>query len=139
MESLLITKETDYALRILRALAKSNRLTTTELSTNEQIPQNFAYKILKKLQKAGFVEIARGTGGGCALTSDLNSITLYQLINAMEQSAFLTACTKPGQHCSWQESHDDQICHAHIQLLKIQKTLDQELKSHTLQTVLFGD
>ncbi len=56
---MLITKETDYALRILRALADGRRLTTAQLAQNEQIPQQFAYKILKKLQRGGLVRILK--------------------------------------------------------------------------------
>ena len=54
---LFITKETDYALRILRVLADEERATATELAQGEQIPQQFAYKILKKLQKGGMDRI----------------------------------------------------------------------------------
>lgn len=135
---MLITKETDYALRILRALADGNRLTASELATNEQIPQQFAYKILKKLDKAGYVQIARGADGGCTLAASLSSITLFRLIRAMERDAAVSACTAPGYECQWRKSHGGDICNAHIHLAQIQQAINRELDSHTLQDVLFG-
>lgn len=135
---MLITKETDYALRILRALADGNRQTAAELAANEQIPQQFAYKILKKLEKAGFLLITRGAEGGCSLTANLNTITLYQLIRAMEREAAVSACTEPGYECPWRKAHGGAICKTHIQLAQIQKDINRELDSHTLQTILFG-
>ena len=46
---MLITRETDYALRILRTLSDGKSYTAGELAERESLPQKFAYKILKKL------------------------------------------------------------------------------------------
>lgn len=135
---MLITKETDYALRILRALAGGERLSAAHLAEHEQIPQQFAYKILKKLEKAGFVRIVRGAGGGFVLAAELRCVTLYRLILAMEREALLTACTRPGYQCQWRESHGGAVCQAHVQLAAIQQKIDRELDSHSLQEILFG-
>lgn len=42
-----MNRKSDYALRIIRALADGKRHTANSLATNEQIPLAFAYKILK--------------------------------------------------------------------------------------------
>lgn len=135
---MLITKETDYALRILRALAGGERLSALHLAENEQVPRQFAYKILKKLERAGFVSIVRGAGGGFVLAAPLHSVSLYRLILAMEREALLTACTRPGYRCQWRESHGGAVCHAHVQLAGIQERINHELDSHSLQEILFG-
>ena len=46
---MVITKETDYALRILRALTDGELHTVGQVAQSEFLPQAFAYKILKKL------------------------------------------------------------------------------------------
>ena len=51
---LLITREADYALRIMRALAGGEQRTAADICQQEQIPDQFVYKIAKKLEKAGF-------------------------------------------------------------------------------------
>ena len=52
---LLITREADYALRIMRALAGGEQRTAADICQQEQIPDQFVYKIAKKLEKAGFL------------------------------------------------------------------------------------
>ena len=56
----MITRETDYAIRLLRTLRDRERHTVAEAAERELVPQPFAYKILKKLSKAGLVEVLRG-------------------------------------------------------------------------------
>ena len=81
--ALVITRETDYALRILRALLDGGLHTVGQLSQDELLPQAFAYKILKKLEKAGLIQVVRGTAGGCRLAADLSKVSLYDLMRAI--------------------------------------------------------
>ena len=73
----LITRETDVALRVLRALSEGEQLTAGDISEQQMVPKPFAYKIIKKLSKAGFVRITRGADGGCRLAVGLDKVTLY--------------------------------------------------------------
>ncbi|MPM13543.1 hypothetical protein SDC9_59900 [bioreactor metagenome] len=133
----MITKETDYALRMLRALAEAERITTAQLALGEQVPQQFAYKILKKLEKGGIVRILRGIDGGCELAEPLSRITLFRLIQAMEAEVPVSSCMKPGYQCAWCKAHGDVVCRAHIHLSSIQQELDQLLQAKNLQEILF--
>lgn len=51
-----ITRECDYAARVLRALSGETRLSVNEICEKESITAPFAYKILKKLQKSRYCE-----------------------------------------------------------------------------------
>ena len=64
---MVITRETDYALRILRALLDGKLHTAGQIAQDELLPQAFAYKILKKLEKAGLVgwSAERRAAAGC--------------------------------------------------------------------------
>jgi len=44
-----MTRESDYAVRIMRALSHGSLKTVKEICGEEAIPTQFAYKILKKL------------------------------------------------------------------------------------------
>ena len=134
---MLITRESDYALRMLRALADGRSLTAGELAEQEELPQKFAYKILKKLQKAGFVQILRGVNGGCSLSCQLSEISLYDLLNALEANSYISSCMTPGYTCEWCVRKGTG-CIAHGKLGEIQRVIDEELRSRDLQTVLFG-
>ena len=64
---MIITKETDYALRILRVLLDGEKHSVAEMSETELIPNQFAYQILRKLSAGNLVRVSRGALGGCAL------------------------------------------------------------------------
>lgn len=134
---MLITRETDYALRVLRALVDGEQLTAGEISSGHQVPRQFAYKIIKKLEKAGMIQISRGAEGGCRLTADLTQVTLYDLMEAMGENRTVIACMQPDHACSWREKHG--FCTVHFQLGKVQKRLDDELRSHTLSSLILGE
>ena len=135
---MLITRETDYALRILRALSGGAQLTAGEISEQELVPHHFAYKILKKMNRAHLVHVSRGADGGCRLEADLHTVTLYDLISAMEADSLVVACMEPDFQCPWQTSHA-QPCTVHRQLCRVQHELDNTLRSYSLHQILFGE
>ncbi len=133
---MLMTRETDYALRIIRSLVHGELMTVGDICRKELIPQQFAYKILKKLAKAGLVTVTRGVDGGCRLTADLNQTTLYDLMSALENQSHITACTQSGYVCEWQSENGK--CSIHCTLAQIQRRLDEELRSYSLRELILG-
>ncbi len=133
---MLMTRETDYALRIIRSLVHGKLMTVGDICQQELIPQQFAYKILKKLSKAGLVMVTRGVDGGCRLTADLAQTTLYDLMSALENQSHITACTQPGYVCEWQAENGK--CNIHCTLAQIQQRLDEELRAYSLQMLILG-
>ena len=53
---MLITRECDYAVRVLRAMAEEKRVSVNEICEKELITAPFAYKILKKLRNQEWSE-----------------------------------------------------------------------------------
>lgn len=137
-KKLLITKETDYALRILRSLADAGNTKTPikEICDKELLPQQFVYKIAKKLAKAGIIELSRGVGGGCRLICDLHDISLLTLIAIMDADRPISACMQTNYHCPWREKYR-QVCLVHTHLSHLQKEINEKLHSYSLYTILF--
>lgn len=135
---MLITRETDYAMRILRALSGGGRHTMKSLCQTEEVPQQFAYKIIRKLAKAGLVENIRGGNGGCQLKADLTQVSLYDLLKAMGEKVELTACMEAGYQCGWAACRGEG-CRIHGQLAKLQARWNQELREQTLYNLIFGE
>lgn len=135
---MIITREIDYAVRILRKLRDGELHTVGEISQEELVPQPFAYKILKKLAQAGFVDIFRGQRGGIRLGArDLHESSLYDLIEALGENTALSACMDPAYSCEWQASHGD--CKVHKDLRRCQDLLDDTLRSRSLWKLVSGD
>jgi Rrf2 family protein len=137
-KQVLITRETDYALRTLRALSTGEQITTADICRQELLPQQFVYKILKKLQKAGLVLITRGKDGGCRLIADLEKVSLYDLMEIMDADKAVSACTQPGFPCAWRQKYN-KPCQVHRHLQQIQNRLDKELKALPLSEILSDD
>lgn len=128
---MLVTRETDYALRALRALSDGHKRTLAEICDAESIPRQFGYKILKKLAKANYVVIKRGKEGGYILSDDFSERTLFDLTYVMENPMDVSPCVIPGYRC---EAHKDDAgpCILNQRLSKLQVALDKELKAINL-------
>ena len=79
---ILIIKEVEYAIQILDELYHEGSLSAAELSARRDIPSPFIYRVLKKLETAGILDIKRGPKGGYRLSRDCGWLTLYDVINA---------------------------------------------------------
>ena len=89
---MIITKETDYAMRILRVLLDGEKHSVAEMSKTELIPTQFAYQILRKLSAGNLVRVSRGALGGCALSCDLDATSLYRSHGGRWGSGQAVAC-----------------------------------------------
>ena len=129
---MLFTKESDYAIRIVRALRNQEKLNVKKICQVENIPEAFAYKILKKLHHAGIVNALRGTEGGYILNRTIHELTLYDIIIAIEPDFAITHCMNRG--CT--RNTIENPCKIHKELLRIQSNVIEDLKSKTLSHIL---
>ena len=132
---MIVTRESDYALRILRALRDGNRYSISEITEREQIPKQFAYKILQKLTKAGLITATRGAKGGCRLTADLSKVSLYDLIGIIDnRTNTLIQCLDPDFDCPFNAGSDS--CAVHKKLAVIELGIEKQLKDQSLKKLL---
>ena len=131
---MLLTKECDYGLRIIRSLKDKEKKTVKTICELEHIPHKYAYKILKKLQKAGLVQNRRGPKGGYLLIKPLNSFTLYDVINAVDERLFLFECLRDKNLCPC--NREDMPCLVHMELVRLQDLLISEMKVKSMEEVL---
>lgn len=87
----------EYATRLMVALARSYKkatLSADKLSESESVPVDYVNQILLRLKRAGLVESYRGTTGGYALSRDPATVTLAQVIRAVDGRIFEEVCEK---------------------------------------------
>lgn len=135
---MLMTRESDYAVRIMRALSAGRLMTVKQICEEEAIPTQFAYKILKKLANAKIIRIIRGASGGYELLKDLCEINLLDLMDAVGEEGVVNACIKPGYECAWR-GKDGRRCRVHEELERIQNALNDELRRHSIYDILNGE
>ncbi|MDR2355093.1 MAG: Rrf2 family transcriptional regulator [Clostridiales Family XIII bacterium] len=129
-----ISKECDYAARIVRALADGGKKTAEDIGRSENISHQFAYKILKKLETGGLVRAFRGKAGGYALTKSADEFSLYDIFSAVEGRMFLTVCLREDFACPMNTGGSP--CGVHRELIRLQEMLSAGLKEKTILEVL---
>lgn len=130
-----ITRECDYAVRVIRALEGEKRLSVSEICKKEELTSPFAYKILKKLQAAEIVKGYRGVHGGYALEKPTSQITLLDVYRAIDPQMYLVECMDPEKPCS-RDGADGKPCQVHQKLAFIQRKLLDLLSEDTLENIL---
>jgi len=129
-----ITRECDYAMRVVRNLANQEMKPVKQICEREQIPHPFAYKILKKLEHAGIVNSFRGTDGGYQLAKNRENITLYEIVNAVDKDLFLNECLRDGYECM--RYKDCNTCGVHRELVRIQGLIENALCENTIDKLI---
>lgn len=129
---MLITRRSDYAIRICRVLYDGKVHSVREICEKEEIPKAFAYKILRELEEADFVKAERGNKGGYYLNVSLDDWTVYDLISLTEGDLDILHCMK--EKCSRNTS--EKPCKVHQEMVRIQKVLEKEMKMKTIAQIL---
>lgn len=87
---MLLTKERDYAMRVVWALCDMKQHTVKAICDREQVPLDFAYKILKKLENNGITRSTRGRNGGYSLAKAPGKISMLDVLLAMDSRLFIS-------------------------------------------------
>jgi len=119
-----LTQYTDYSLRVLiyLGLHDHRRCTIREISRAYGISRNHLMKVVQQLAAEGFVESARGVGGGLVLSADAVSLTVGRIVRAMEPELGLVECMRPGNECVITPACSlagmlDEACRAFLEIL----------------------
>lgn len=130
-----ITQESDYALRILTALAEENELIDAgTLSERTSVPTRFALKILHKLVGGNFVSSYKGAHGGYKIKLKPEEITLGSVIELIDGPIVIARCLESGESCSY--SGDKSSCIYHHIFESISLDVAKKLGRITIKDVL---
>lgn len=130
----LIRQETEYAMRAMVYLAvngKQKPVAARELARKRDIPEDFMYKILRKLTKAGLTTRQLGYHGGFKLAKRPGEITLWKVINAIQGPVTIKKCCLDTAACS-----RTSVCEFLPKLIELQNNLIKSLDSITLADVM---
>jgi Rrf2 family protein len=96
-----LSRKSDYALRAIRHLSNlpTDRLgSINSISEAESVPREFLAKILKDLTRSGLLVSYQGVTGGYRLSRPPKSITMLDVIEAIDGPVHLNLCTE-GRNC----------------------------------------
>jgi len=88
----------DYAVVMMTAAARHcgglARVNATTLAHETGVPLPTAQKLVSRLSSAGLIESTRGTGGGFRLARPPATITLADIVEAIDGPIALTSCVE---------------------------------------------
>lgn len=92
-----LSGRTDYALRAALELAAvpDGPLTTDEIAQRQSIPTSYLGAILAELRRSGLVTARRGPEGGWTLSRDARTISLADVIRAIDGALVNVSGTRP--------------------------------------------
>jgi Rrf2 family protein len=82
-----VSQRLDYALRALTALAQEPQgspIVAGELADRLGLPRRFLEQQVTTLAKNGLVSCRRGTSGGCSLARPADTITVAEVVKAIQ-------------------------------------------------------
>ena len=125
-----ITRQSEYAIRALIELASTPEgtiLQSRAIAKKHDLPEKFLNKTIQLLSHAGFIETKRGMHGGIKLAVSPDSITIADVITAIEGKISINPCLGDSSYCNRQE-----VCRVHHILQRAQRAMLAELNKETI-------
>ena len=95
------TRHADLALRVLMYLrvAPGRRGAIADIATAHRVSHTHLDKVVRRMSEAGLVATLRGRGGGVHLTREPSTITVGDVMRAMEDDFAVVECLGPARYC----------------------------------------
>ncbi|MFZ5820665.1 MAG: RrF2 family transcriptional regulator [Chloroflexota bacterium] len=124
-----INRKTDYAIRVLLALAKQGdeaMLPTSQIQQEMLIPKALAIRVVAQLAQGGFITTFPGRDGGLKLARPAAQINLRQVVTHMEGDFQVSECLHGGGTCPF-----DNSCPVRTRWARLQAMIQNELENTT--------
>ncbi len=124
-----LTRQSEYAIRAvleLSMLPEGEFMQSRAIAARQELPEQFLNKTVQILARVGLVETRRGMQGGVRLAVRPESITIADVIGAVEGKIAINPCLSGGYHCANRPS-----CRVHGILNRAQEALLTELGKET--------
>ncbi len=103
------SQKTEYALRALIELGSRRDegipVPCRQVAERQKIPERFCEQVLAELRKAGLIESQRGAAGGVRLHRDPATVTVSEVVEALEGPVVTQACLDPFDDDARSQAH----------------------------------
>ena len=129
----LYSKGCEYAIRALQHFPAEadSRVAFRELCRKARIPQHFGRKMFRTLVEKKILEAVTGPRGGYRFSRPPDSISLLDVIHAIDGDQALDICILGKTVCD-----PGRLCALHDTWVTAKQTLLPELKAHTLADLM---
>ena len=128
-----INRQTDYAVRVILALAQrgeDTRMSSADIQKEMLIPKAFMARIVAQLSREGLVNAFPGRDGGVMLPRPASQITLMDVVEVFEGQILLSECmqVKCEDDCPFQSN-----CPVRSKWGRVQVAMMREMASITFE------
>ena len=128
-----MTKEADYAVRIVYCITKNNqRIDAKNIAEQTSVSLRFSLKILRKLAVSGIVKSYKGKNGGYELAKKPQDISLGDVIRIVDGPYILSRCLHSDTVCDMEVSEN---CGFRKIYSDISKEITEKLDDVTFQSI----
>lgn len=121
-----LTKKADYALMAMKHLAEhpgQSSRSAKDVADAFGIPPEALAKILQRLAKAGLLHSQHGINGGYTLARPAQTISAFEVIQAIDGPLFITSCVTVRGECGQSDR-----CNIREPLRKVNDSIEAVLK-----------
>lgn len=129
-----LTREADYAVLCVLEVARFGRMSAAEVARRQDISPAFLGKIVGSLAKAGVLTTRRGVGGGIDLARPPESLTLLEVVEAVQGPFAINQCLIHTGSCERQSG-----CYVYPLWVKAQHEMKAALDVSIAEVVTTGD
>lgn len=128
----MLSQTVEYALRAVVTLANAGGrpMVTADIAKATEVPMGYLYKVLQQLGRNDLVQSQRGSKGGFTLRKDPQTLTLLEVINAVDPLKRIHRCPMD------QIQEVDVLCALHKRIDDAMAALEKAFADTTVEELL---
>jgi len=128
----MFSQTVEYALRAVVHLAmqEGRALKTSDIAERTKVPHAYLSKVLQGLRAQGIVQLQRGIGGGVRLAQDPKTMTILDVVNAVDPIQRIDRCPLDLK------THGTHLCALHRRMDNAIMAMEEAFRSTTLAELL---
>jgi Rrf2 family protein len=128
-----LTKNTDYAIRALLALASKtgSYVSAKSIATEHDIPYQFLRRLLQEMIRHNLIVSKEGVQGGFMMQKDPDEITVTELIEIFQGKVQVSECMFRKQICG-----NRARCVLRHEIMRIEQVVQSEFEKVTIGKLL---
>jgi len=133
----MFSKACEYGIRALTVIAEAGKedrkVGIKEICKSANTPESFTAKILQNLVKREIISSQKGPTGGFYISRDLNKITLYDIVEAIDGKSIFNKCGLGLTECNAKKP-----CPLHYQFEVVRNELNDMCRNNNLKDLVDG-
>ncbi len=133
----MFSKACEYGIRALTVIAEagheSRKIGIKEVCKQAKTPESFTAKILQNLVKKKIISSQKGPAGGFYISRNLDEITLYDIVEAIDGNDVFVKCGLGLSECNAKKP-----CPLHNKFEVVRSQLHQMCNNNTLADLVKG-